>query len=178
MNNDKSSNLRNRFTDSQVIEIYKSTESIDSLSARFGCTRYNIITIKRKIYYRSVTQDIPELPGFNPDEFGKGKEIPIPIDYIEKIFYDTGDYKYFWEKYRATYNVVQSIKKKKTWKKITSSLGTPGQIKRYKLTNDEIEHIIDSKMPLDELADFYGVHKETIRNIKKGKTRNSMWDDF
>lgn len=171
-------NYSSKFTNQQVEEIYRSTESLDILADRFNCTRYNIITIKRKIYYRCVTKDIDELPGYCEEDTGKGKEIPIPIDLIEKIFYDTGDYEYFWNTYRATYNVVRSIKLKRTWKKITSKLGQPGEVKRYNLTNSNIDTIINSGRTLDDLANEFGVHRETIRNIRKGTTRSDMWEDF
>lgn len=175
---DHKERYNSKFTDNEVKSIYKSDEPIATLARHYNCTRYNIITIKRKIYYRSVTKDIIDLPGYCEDDRGTGKEIPIPVDLIEKIFYDTGDYEYFWNTYRATYNVVRSIKQKKTWKKITSNLGTPGQIKRYNLTNDNVDEIINSTNTLDELATMYGVHRETIRNIRKGVSRYEMWEEF
>ena len=168
-----------KFTNNQVVEIYHSTNTIDQLCKEHRVVRYNIITIKRKIYYRNVTKDITELPGCNDlDLYGKGGGFPLPIDLIESVFYDTGDYEYFWNRYRLTAVAIRSIKKKKSWKKITSGLGTPGQVKRYNLTNDDVENIIASADTLIQLSEKYGVHLETIRNIKKGITRHEIWEEF
>jgi len=109
-----------KFTDKEVLSIYRSTETIDHLAKQYGVSRYNIITIKRKIYYRKVTEHIEKLPGFTPDK--KCSRFPIPIDLIEKIFYDTGDYTYFKEQYGASELVVKNIKSKITYRKITMKL--------------------------------------------------------
>ena len=44
-----------KFTNDQVIDIYRSPEDLNILASRYNCSRYNIITIKRKIYYKIVT---------------------------------------------------------------------------------------------------------------------------
>jgi len=107
-----------KFIKSEVLDIYYSTDTIENLSEKYNVRRYNIITIKRKIHYSNITKDINELPGFNIDD----RRFPIPVDLIEQIFYDTGDYKYFKEKYGASKVVVNSIKNRKSFKKITSKL--------------------------------------------------------
>jgi hypothetical protein len=165
-----------KFTNAEVIEIYHSNEDLNILAIRYNVNRYNIITIKRKIYYKSVTKDITVLPGF--PEVQSYTSFPIPIDLIPAIFYDSGTYAYFWEKYKASQIVVNSIKNKKSFKRITSKLNEPGQIKRYNLSNNDIEDIILSNNTCKNLATMYGVHTETIRNIKKGATRAGIWSDF
>lgn len=166
-------------SDNQILEIYHSAESLDILADRYSIRRYNIISIKRKIYYKNVTKDITTLPGWS--EKGKGNSFPIPIDIIEKLFYDTGDFEYFQLTYGASYSVVRNIKNKKSFKKITSHLGIPGQVKRYGLTENEVTEIFLSKdKTIDELSNIYKVHTMTIRNIRKGLTRvSTIWtDDF
>jgi hypothetical protein len=168
-------NPSSKFTNKQVLEIYHSTDSIDELSKKYNVNRYNIISIKRKIYYRSVTQDIDILPGFSDKDLRK----PIPIDFIEKIFYDSGSYEYFWENYKATEGVVKSIKNKKSFKKITSKLGTPGKVKRYGMTRDEVELIFNARGTNKEIAAKFGIHYNTVRNIKGKYSRAyDMWEDF
>lgn len=173
-------NPRAKLTNAQVLEIYYSTDTIADLAVRYNVSRYNIITVKRKIYYRNVTKDISELPGCSDtDLYGTGGGFPLPIDLIEDVFYDTGDYNYFWEKYRLTSTAVKGIKSKKTFKKITSKLGTPGQIKRYGLTRDMIELIFNSEGTNCEIAEKFGIHYNTVRNIKGKHSRAyNMWEDF
>lgn len=168
-----------KFTNAQVLEIYHSDEHMDVLAKRYGVKRNNIITIKRKIYYRSVTKDITELPGHCKEDTGPGKNIPIPVDLIEEIFYDTGDYDHFWTKYRATANVVRNIKRKKSYKSITSKLGEPGQVKRYKLTQDMVNEVHEAEGGYAEIAEKYGIHCNTVRNIKGRYSRAyNIWEDF
>jgi hypothetical protein len=168
-----------KFTNDQVLEIYHSNEHMDVLAERFHVTRYNIITIKRKIYYRSVTKDIKTLPGHCPEDTGKGKNRPIPVDLIEEIFYDTGSYDDFYQKYGATRNVVRNIKKKSSYKRITSKLGEPGQVKRYGLTYDTINEIHEAEGSNTEIAEKYGIHYNTVRNIKGNYSRvYNIWEEF
>lgn len=166
-----------KFTKQQAIDIYQSCELIDDLARNYNVTRYNILSIKRRIYYKSATSHILDLPGYC--DIGSGKKFPIPIDLIEKIFYDTGDYNHFWNTYRATRNVVLSIKRKKSFKKITSKLGQPGQIKRYGMTQELVEEVYNSKGTYKELAEKYNIHYNTIRNIKSKSSRAfNMWEEF
>jgi hypothetical protein len=172
-----SGNTSAKFTDEQVIEIYYSIEDPNILCDRYNCTRYNITTIKRKIYYTNITKDILDLPGFYTD--GKTTRLPLPVDFIEKIFYDTGDYDYFWEKYKATERVVQGIKNKKSFKKITSKLGIPGQVKRYGMTRDMVESVYSAVGTNREIAARFGIHYNTVRNIKGKNSRAfNMWEEF
>lgn len=172
-------NASAKFTNEQVIEIYHSTESIDVLASKYNVTRYNIITIKRKIYYRSVTGNITELPGFSEIDIADGKSGMFTMDMIALIFYDSGDYMYFWKKYRASAREVRSIKSKKTYKKITSVLGVPGQVKRYGLTHDMVDEIYESTDSFANIAKKFGIHYNTVRNIKGAQSRAfSMWDEF
>lgn len=164
-----------KFTNKQVLEIYYSSEPIQFLAEKYNVTRYNITSIKRKIYYRSVTEHIVDLPGFSDKDLRK----PLPIDLIEQIFYDSGSYDYFWEKYKATDGVVRSIKNKKSFKKITSKLGKPGQVRRYGMTRDDVEEIFNAIGTNSEIAERFGIHYNTVRNIKgKNSRAYDMWEEF
>ena len=166
-----------KFTNTQVLEIYNSPEDMNILADKYKCSRYNIITIKRKIYYKEVTKDIKELPGFPDNQ--KSTAFPIPVDLIEDIFYDTGDYSYFLEKYKASYKVVKGIKDKKSFKKITSKLGIPGQVKRYGMDRNTIEQVFNATGTNKEIAEKFGVHYNTVRNIKGKNSRAwHMWEEY
>ena len=166
-----------KFTNEQVIEIYHSDDELNILAERYGCSRYNIITIKRKIYYKEVTKDIKELPGFPDNQ--KSTPFPIPLDLIEDIFYDTGDYDYFLEKYKASYRVVKGIKDKKSFKKITSKLGIPGQVKRYGMDRNTIEAVFNATGSNKEIAERFNIHYNTVRNIKGKNSRAwHMWEEY
>lgn len=175
--NSGTSNSSAKFTDEQVLEIYHSTESLDILSKKYKCKRYNITTIKRRIHYKNITGHLDVMPGFYMGE--KTTRLPIPIDFIEKIFYDTGDYKYFWEKYRATERVVRGIKNKTSHKHITSKLGKPGQVKRYGMTRDMVMEVYNAIGTNRDIAQKYGIHYNTVRNIKGKNSRAlNMWEEF
>lgn len=173
------SNIKTRFTDEQVLIIYYSTNSIDELAIQYGVSRYNIITIKRKIYYRSITSDIAVLPGFSEKDLINNRSGMFPIDLVKDIFYDTGNYAYFWEKYKVSAREVRSIKSKRTYKKITSTLGIPGQIKRYGLTQDMVDEIYESTGTNKEIAEKFNIHYNTVRNIKSAQSRAfNIWEEF
>lgn len=170
-------NNNSKLTDKQVTEIYYSTESNKVLADRYDIGVYQIISVKRKLTYKNVTKDITDLPGFYTD--GKTTRLPLPIDFIEKIFYDTGDYAYFWQKYKATERVVRGIKNKKSFKKITSKLGVPGQVKRYGMTRDMVESVYNATGTNAEIAARFGIHYNTVRNIKGKNSRAfNIWEEF
>lgn len=167
-----------KFTNAEALEIYHSCEHMDDLAIKYGVSRANIIDIKRKKYYKSVTRDIKTLPGHHPEDTGKGKEFPIPFDMIPLIYMETGSYGYFYDTYRATRAVVIGIKKRKKFKYLTSDLGDPGEIRRYNLTNSDLTFIHDSEMSDDELADKFGISGSTVNNIRTGYTRGVFVEDF
>lgn len=166
-----------RISNNDAVDIYYSEEDPDILATRYAIDRYTILAIKRKIKYSCATKHISDLPGFYLD--GKTTRLPLPIDSIEKIFYDTGDYAYFWEKYRATERVVKSIKDKKSFKSITSTLGVPGQVKRYGMTRTMIEEVFNAAGTNKEIAERYNIHYNTVRNIKGKNSRAwHMWEEY
>lgn len=168
-----------KFTNEQVLEIYHSCEHMDILAERYNVKRYNIITIKRKIFYSSVTKDIKVLPGYCPTDTGPGKTRPIPLDLIKEIYLDTGDYEHFLTTYGVSENVVKGIKQRRSFKKYTNDLGEPGQVKRHKLTNDMVAAIRSDTRPYTEIAEEYGMHYNTVRNIKGKYSRAfNIWDEF
>lgn len=167
-----------KFTNDEALSIYHSCEHIDDLAKKYGVSRANIIDIKRKKYYRSVTHDIDVLPGHNPADTGRGKEFPIPVDMIPLIYTESGTYEYFYNTYRATRSVVISIKKRKKFKYLTSDLGVPGEIRRYKLTNSDLMYIHETDTSSDVLAEKFGISEGTVNNIRTGFTRGVFVEDF
>lgn len=170
--------MHNRLAVQDILDIYRSCEHMNLIAEKYNITRYNVITIKRKIHYTSVTKNLTELPGYCPEDTGKGKNRPIPVDLIPKIYMDEGTYEYFWEKYGASRNVVLSIKGRKTNTHLTENLGEPGHIKRYNLSNDDLEQIHSSELSNKQLAEQFNVCQHTIQNIRTGRTRGIFYDDF
>jgi hypothetical protein len=170
-------NPRAKLSAEQVIEIYYSTESYTSLSEGFNVGTYQIISIKRKLTYKNILNGIIDMPGFYTE--GKTTRLPLPIDFIEKIFYDTGDYDYFWKTYNATERVVQGIKNKKSFKRITLNLGKPGQVKRYGMTRDMVDEVYNASGTNKYIAAKFNIHYNTVRNIKGKNSRAfNMWEEF
>ena len=158
-----------KLTEQQVIEIYHSTENLLDLSVKYGISKPQLTALKQRIYYKNITKDIKVMPGVYAG--GKKCRQIIPVDLIPTIYKETGTYMYFHEKYNITPVVVRNIKKRKSHTKYTNNLGFPGEIARYNLTPDNIFEIRESTKTLEELSNVYGVHIETIRNIRKGNTR-------
>ncbi len=160
-------NPRAKLTEEQVLEVYFSTESTNKLAEKYNLSNSQISSIKRKRSYRDILMHIPEKPGHAVNS----RRIPLSDDSVRCIFFDEGDAKYFRKKYKVGIAVVRNIKDRKTYKAITKRLTHPGQIKLYRLGPSEIFAIKNSQKTNDELAKTYGVHRETVRNIKNGITR-------
>ena len=77
-----------------------------------------------------------------------------------------GCLKDFYTKYRIGSSVIKNIKNKKTYKNITSTLVNPGEVRRYKLYNDDIEYIKTSNESNIFLSKKFRVSDDTIRKIK------------
>jgi hypothetical protein len=159
----------------QVIEIYHSCKSPTDLSKEFKIGNGQISGIKRKIYYRDITEDIIEFPGISKNK--KQIRVPFTSDMIIEIYYASGTPAYFKEKYHASMPVVRNIKSKKTYKAITKDLGKAGSIKLYKLSNQDIVDIFNSSLDNKTLAKQYDVDKVTIWGIKRGSTRKFFNDN-
>ena len=169
-------NPQSKLSESQVIEIYHSTESPENLKEKFKVGTGQIFGIKRKIYYKDVTESIIDLPGVY-----KGKKkirYVLQEAQIIDIFLKEETYEYFKKVHNASRQVVKNIKSRISYKKITENLKNPGCVKKYNLTNQDTVDIFYSKTSLKELANQYGVHIETIRNIKNANTRKFFKDDF
>lgn len=160
-------NPRAKLTEEQVIEIYHSTNSCRALSKQFGVGTGQINGIKKKRYYSNVTESINVLPGVMKS---KCPRQILPIDIVKKIYLEEGTYRYFKERYNVNYAVVRRIKEGKSNKTITKELGPAGHVKKHNLTNTDISEIRQSKLSLNDLAEKFGVHRETIRNIISGKS--------
>jgi len=156
-----------KLTEEQVVEIYYSKKERKELSKQYSVGENQITEIKRKISYKNVTEKITDLPGVHPS----CKRIPLSYDTIQCIYLEEGSPTYFKETYNLGMGAIYNIKERRTYVKITEGLGTPGDVKKYNLTPTDVDKIFMSKESLDKLAKQYNVHKETIRNIKKSKTR-------
>jgi hypothetical protein len=165
-------NINSKLTEEQVLEIYYSEKSPEELSLFYGISQTQVYGIKRKAYYYSVTKELIEQPGFY-----KGKKvirIPITIDAVKSIYLEENSYKYFKDKFSASPQVVKNIKSGKTYKHITKDLGPAGHVIKNKLSNDDVIYIRQSDEQNKLLAIKFGVHPETIYNIKSGRTRKFL----
>ena len=91
---------------------------------------------------------------------------------VKNIFYEEGDSDYFKEKYDIDIRAVKNIKMQLTYQNITLKLENPGQIVKYGLSPLDVDYIYDSEESYVNLSEKYGIHLETVRNIKKGITRS------
>lgn len=161
-------NPRSKFTQDQVIEIYYSTDKTADIATKFQVSTGTIKDIKRKTYYRSITENFGP-PGYHSSL----KRIPLSDDIIKEIYYFSGTAKDFKEKFNCSVSVARNIKFGKTYSRVTLPLiGEAGEIKIHNLTWDEICEIRSSDDSCAKLGKQYKVHPETIRNIRNGKTRN------
>lgn len=169
-------NPQSKLSKEQVIEIYKSCLPKKELSKLYNISCTQIGGIKRKVYYKSITENITELPGYCNS--GKKPRISVPVEVVKEIFLKEETYEYFKEKYSVSRVVVKNIKSGKSYKNETACLGPAGHVKKYKLSNDDISEIISSNLPTKKLAEKFNVHKQTIINIKTYKTRKFISDPF
>lgn len=52
-------NNKSKLSEQQVVEIFLSTDSLSTLSARFNISKSHIHSIKHRIYWKSITKDLP-----------------------------------------------------------------------------------------------------------------------
>ena len=164
-----------KLTEEQVVEIYHSTESAIDLAKKHGVNTGQINGVKRKKYYKNVTDDITVLPGISSSKVPR--QI-LPPDIVKEIYLLEESYTYFKEKYNISYQVVRRIKQGKSNKNASKDLGPAGHVKKHNLTNSDIAEIRQSKLTLDALADKFSVHRETIRNIISGKSHQFFRDEY
>lgn len=165
-----------KLTEAQVLEIYHAEDTSESLVKKYKISKNQIHAIKRKRQYRDIVANIAALPG---KVGGKHKTRTIyPDDIVEKIFSKEGNYDYFREQFGATRNVVLNIKRRKSFKSITVNLGNPGQVVRYKFTNDDLTDIRESVGSTGQLAEKYNVCDKTIQRIRNGIARYLFVDEF
>jgi len=91
-------------------------------------------------------------------------------DVIE-IYCMRGTISEFKEQYSIDIRTVKNIKNRYTYQQVTKDLGSPGEIVTHKLSPSDVFAIRDSAVSNISLAKHYGVHKETIHNVRHGKTR-------
>lgn len=92
-------------------------------------------------------------------------------DDVIEIYCMRGTISDFKKQYSIDIRTVKNIKKRYTYQKVTEGLGDPGGIVIYKLSPNDVFDIRDSVESNISLAEYYGVHRETIHNVRHGKTR-------
>ena len=153
----------------QVLEIYYSVDSYEKISEKYELSIKQIICLKRKNSYKTILLDINDPPGICSSR--SMNTIPLSNNNIENIFLETACFDYFKKTYQVTPIVVKNIKSRKTYRNVTEGLGKPGAIKRYSLSDYDVENIRNSRLKVKELSLQYKVTQQTIRNIKNYITR-------
>lgn len=90
---------------------------------------------------------------------------------VIRIYRMRGTILAFIERYNIDIRTVKNIKSRYTYQRVTEGLGGPGEIVTYKLSPSDVFDIRDSDKSNISLAEHYGVHKETIYNVRYGNTR-------
>lgn len=165
-------NPQSNLTEQAVINIYHISDTIENLCKTYNISKGQIIGIKRKIYYRDITDSIRSQPGQILGQ--KINRTLFTIDDIRNIYLEKGDFKYFLDNYLASRQVVKNIKLRKTFAKITENLGAPGELKINKLSKEDIIVIRQTNESNKKIAEQYNLNPETIRKIKKGLSRKLL----
>lgn len=159
----KNSNAKLSILD--VINIYKSKETISDLGRFYNIGPAEIRKIKHKKSWRPVTSKLITEPGYhykNRLEFLNEGELKQEIT---DIFLDDRPYTDICLYYEMGREKIKKIKDGKIYKEMTKDLVLPEMI-FHGITNSERLHIKQSNLSLKDLSQKYGVHLETIRNIK------------
>lgn len=90
---------------------------------------------------------------------------------VSDVYFFTGTVQEINKKFGVSARVAKRIKYGQTYTDITFSFGEAGEIKIHKLTWDNICDIRSSDESASNIAKKYGITKETVYNIKNGKTR-------
>lgn len=159
-------NSNSKLSTKQVIEIFKrSDKTISELSREYliGCAE--IRKIKHKKSWKPVTLNLTGRPGFhfkNRFEFYTKGELEQEIS---DLFLDDRSLSDLATCYSLGIAKIAKIKNNELYAEITKNLVKPETI-YYGLTASNRTSIIQSNKSLKVLANKYGVHLETIRNIK------------
>lgn len=164
--NTGTSNPNSKLSEDNVKTIYKSTDTNRELSLRFGISNSSVAAIKRGMSYRSITMNLGE-PGFHSNS----KRKPLIPETVKEIFQFYGTTKKLKERFGVSVTVARNIKYRITYGNITEDLGDPGELVIYNLDWDQICEIRVSDDSAALLAERFSVDRQTIYNIRSGKTR-------
>lgn len=92
-------------------------------------------------------------------------------DTVKQLYYFSGTAAEIKEKFGCSVRVAKRIKFGQTYEEITQFFDSPGEIKLHKLTWDDVCDIRGSDYPASHYCQKYGITKETVYNIRNGKTR-------
>lgn len=160
-------NASAKLSEEDVIDIYISSDrTIRELAIQYIVSQKTIIDIKRGVYWSFLTQPLNIRHGFhflNRWTFYTEEE---KKQEIQEIFLADTSIAGLDKKHHLGYKKLVDIKTSKRFVEYTAGL-KPGNIIKHKLTEQQRQKIRCSNKSNVELAKIYGVHQETIRNIKK-----------
>ena len=160
-------NPQSKLTCQQVLEIYRSEQAISEIVEYYSISASQVLSIKRRKSYIDILDDVQEPAGRDPNS----SRVYLTDQQVRDVFLYTGSVKDFKEVFGISIQIARSIKNRLRYKDVTCDLGDPGEIKLHKLTWDDVVNIRQSLKSEAELAKQYGVHPETVINIKLRKTR-------
>jgi len=92
---------------------------------------------------------------------------------IFSIYIEEGTYAYFNAHYKCSAKVVRSIKNGTNHTSVTRNImQNPGYIIKNKLTNDEVNYIMDSNKSIKQLSEMFSITCRTVTNIQCNVTRS------
>lgn len=155
-----------KLTPEQVFEIFISDELTSLLAVRHGVSTSTVRAIKRRRSHPGVTGQYELIPGRS-----RSNRYVLDDKTVREIYLASGTPKWFKSKFGVSKRVVSNIKFRQTYLGVTEDLGIPGEIQLYSLTWDDVCTIRASSLHTTELSQMFGVTRETINNIKSGRTR-------
>ncbi|MCK9529397.1 MAG: hypothetical protein M0R77_02340 [Gammaproteobacteria bacterium] len=158
--------MNQKLTKKDVIDIFKSSSTSKDIAKKFDVSITTVNDIKSRKNYKNFTNGIG-IPG----QPAHTKKRILTPEIIEQIYYFSGTAQEIKNKFGCSIKVARNIKFGNTYQAITATLGVAGEIRIYGLTWEDICDIRSSDETISNLAKYYNVTTETIRNIQSKKTR-------
>lgn len=95
----------------------------------------------------------------------------LPSSIVEQIYKFSGTLSEIQDKFGCSARVAKRIKLGETYFELTQFFESPGEIRLHQLTWDDICDIRASDESAPFVAKQFGITKETVYNIRNGKTR-------
>ncbi len=163
-----SKNGQTSLTIDEISDIYLSDLPKTEIAKKHKVSVSCVAAIKRRYTYKSETADLGE-PGHDI----KSKRKPLTPEKVIEIFTFRGTSSEIQKQFGISVTVARNIKFRNTYRHVTESLGDPGEIVIYSLDWNQVCDIRSSMDKISDLSERYKVDRQTIYNIRSGKTRKN-----